>query len=70
MEEIETFDFRLEIHKLKEKIKLLVDVKNVIENESNIKQSVELLELIQGRVTNLGTTDNNGKIINICENSC
>lgn len=70
MEEIETFDFRLEIHKLKEKIKLLVDVKNVIENENNIKQSVELLELIQGRVTNLGTTDNNGKIINICENSC
>ena len=46
LEEMETVDFQEEIHKLKEKIKILVDVKNVIENENNIKQSVEMLESI------------------------
>ncbi len=44
LEDMETVDFTVEIQKIKEKIKLLVDVKNAIDNESRMKKSVEMLE--------------------------
>jgi|LauGreDrversion4_2_1035121.scaffolds.fasta_scaffold230603_2 hypothetical protein len=52
-------DFKLEIQKLQEKIALLADVKNIIKNESRISQSVELLELVHNRVTELSCPEKN-----------
>lgn len=46
LEDLETVNFQEEIHKIKEKIKLIVDVKNIIENENQIKQSIEMLEQV------------------------
>ena len=63
LEEMETVDFHYEINKVKEKIKLIVDVKNVVENECKLKQSVEMLEQIFTRVNELSSADANGKQI-------
>lgn len=60
---MDTFDFKLEIHKIQEKISLLADVKNIIKNESKINQSVELLELIHNRITEMSNPEKNGKAI-------
>ncbi len=46
MEEMETVDFVLEQQKLREKIKLIVDMENAIENNSKLKQSIEMLDSI------------------------
>lgn len=56
---METVDFTFEIHKIREKIKLMVDIKNAIDNESRMKQSVEMLESIMNRITDLANTDTN-----------
>lgn len=63
LEDMDTFDFKLEIHKIQEKISLLADVKNIIKNESKINQSVELLELIHNRITEMSNPEKNGKAI-------
>lgn len=59
LEAMETFNFKLEIQKLQEKIALLAEVKNIIKNESRINQSVELLEHINRRVTELSCPERN-----------
>jgi hypothetical protein len=50
MVEIENVDFKLEISRVQEKIKLLVEVKTAIDNESHIKQSIEFLEGLYSRI--------------------
>lgn len=61
MESYETVDFTHEIAKIREKIKLIIDVKNVIQNLSKIKQSVEMLESIYNRVNEFADPKHNGK---------
>ncbi len=56
---METVDFTEEINKIKEKIKLLNDVKNAIDNESKTKQSVEMLESLYNRANDLEVAENN-----------
>lgn len=50
MVEMENVDFKLEISRVQEKIKLLVEVKTAIDNESHIKQSIEFLEGLYSRI--------------------
>lgn len=65
MESYETVDFTHEIAKIREKIKLIIDVKNVIQNLSKIKQSVEMLESIYNRVNEFADPKHNGKCFSI-----
>jgi hypothetical protein len=50
MVEMENVDFKFEISRVQEKIKLLVEVKTAIDNESHIKQSIEFLEGLYSRI--------------------
>ena len=60
MQLIENVDFTAEIDKVREKIKLLVDVKNAIDNEMHIKQSIDFLEALYNRVSDLEDQTKNG----------
>ena len=50
MVEMENIDFKHEISRVQEKIKLLVEVKTAIDNESHMKQSIEFLEGLYSRI--------------------
>lgn len=50
MVEMENVDFKLEISRVQEKIKLLIEVKTAIDNESHMKQSIEFLEGLYSRI--------------------
>lgn len=60
MVEMENIDFKHEISRVQEKIKLLVEVKTAIDNESHMKQSIEFLEGLYSRICEQEDTAKNG----------
>ena len=63
LEDMENVDFTREIKSIRDKIKLLIDVKRAIDNEGHMKQSIEFLEYLYNRVCDLEAPENNGNEI-------
>ena len=60
MQTIENVDFESEIERIRQKIKVLFEVKSAIDNELHMKQSIELLEALYTRVCDLEDPTKNG----------
>lgn len=48
---MQTTDFAIEIHRIKEKIKLIQDVSEANENKKQHKQNLEVLENLDSRIS-------------------
>ena len=51
LESMQTTDFATEIHRIKEKIKLIQDVSEANENKKQHKQNLEVLENLDSRIS-------------------
>jgi hypothetical protein len=51
LESMQTTDFAIEIHRIKEKIKLIQDVSEANENKKQHKQNLEVLENLDSRIS-------------------
>jgi hypothetical protein len=63
LEDMENVDFTKELKSIRDKIRLLIEVKRAIDNEGHMKQSIEFLEYLFNRVCELENSENNGNEI-------